>query len=105
MPYYVYVILLDPAVLHSRKFLAENPALNPRRACFYVGQSSHDPETRFWQHKDGYKSNPFVKKYGLGLCPKYYNHLNPLQTRKDAEALEAQLTVYLRSKGHGVWSY
>jgi hypothetical protein len=105
MVYYVYVIRLDKTVQKSRKFRRLNPNLNPNLPCYYVGQSVHPPETRFWQHKQGYKSNRFAKEYGLGLCPQLYEKLNPIETRKEAEHFEEKLTDSLRIKGHGVWSH
>jgi len=105
MKYYVYVIRLDEAVLTSRKFRSHNPDVEWGRACFYVGQSCHLPETRFWQHKKGYKGNRFVKEFGLGLCPRLYERFNPIETRKEAERIEEELTTSLRRKGHGVWSH
>ena len=104
MPYYVYVIELDKEVLTSRKFRERNPNLNPKKAFFYVGQTSHDPNTRFRQHKEGYKANNFVKKYGLWLRPRKYKRYNPLSTREEAEMMEQELTEKLRKKGHGIWS-
>jgi predicted GIY-YIG superfamily endonuclease len=104
MKYYVYIIRLDNAVLKSRKFRRRNPDATPNLPCFYVGQSYHPPETRFWQHKKGYKGNRFVKEFGLGLCPRFYERYNPIATRKEAERIEAMLTQSLRNKGHGVWS-
>jgi hypothetical protein len=104
MDYYVYVIRLDNAVLKSRKFRRHNPDMNPRLPCFYVGQSCHPPETRFWQHKKGYKGNRFVKEFGLGLCPRLFESLNPIVTREEAEIIENRLTESLRINGHGVWS-
>ena len=101
----MYVIRLDDAVLNSRKFRRCNPDVNIRLPCFYVGQSCHPPEIRFWQHKKGYKSNHFVKEFGLGLCPRYYDRYNPISTRKEAERIEVFLTENLRKKGHGVWSH
>jgi len=104
MKYYVYVIRLDNAVLKSGKFKGRNPDVNPHLPCFYVGQSCHPPEIRFWQHKKGYKGNHFVKEFGLGLCPRLYESFNPIATRKEAEGIEAMLTIRLRMRGHGVWS-
>lgn len=104
MKYYVYVIRLNDAVLKSRKFRRCNPDANANLSCFYVGQSCHPPEIRFWQHKKGYKGNRFVKEFGLGLCPQYYEHLNPIGSRNEAERIEQRLTESLRRKGHGVWS-
>ena len=104
MPYNVYVIELDKEVLISKKFRERNPHLNPRKACFYVGQTTHDPETRFKQHKTGYKANRFVKKYGLKLVPQIFKKFNPIPKRKNAEFIEKWIAEKLREKGHGVWS-
>ncbi|KYK31012.1 MAG: hypothetical protein AYK22_08280 [Thermoplasmatales archaeon SG8-52-3] len=104
MPYFVYVIELDKEVLKSKKFRMKNPNLNPKKSCFYVGQSTHEPIIRFNQHKKGYKSNSFVRRYGLKLKPRKYKKLNPISTRKEAQFLEQMLTNRLRKKGHGVWS-
>ena len=104
MEYYVYVIRLDDAVLKSRKFKRRNPDVNMDLPCFYVGQSCHPPEARFWQHKKGYKGNRFVKEFGLGLCRRLYENFNPIGTRKEAKIIEAKLTKSLRIKGYGVWS-
>ena len=104
MAYNVYVIELDKEVLISKKFRIKNPHMNPRKACFYVGQTTHDPRIRFKQHKDGYKANRFVKKYGVRLHHKISDKYNPIATRKEAEKIEQYLTKRLRAKGHGVWS-
>lgn len=104
MPYNVYVIELDKEVLTSKKFRDMNPRMKPRLACYYVGQSAHDPVTRFKQHKIGYKANRFVKKYGIRLVPRKFKKFNPIAKRKEAEQIEQWLTYKLRKKGHGVWS-
>jgi len=104
MKYYVYVIRLDDAVARSRKFKDRNPHMREDLPCYYVGQSSHPPEIRFWQHKSGYKGNSFVKQFGLGLCPRLYERFNPIATREEAERIETQLTQHLRIRGYGVWS-
>jgi len=104
MPYDVYVVELDKEVIKSRKFRKRNPYMNPKLACFYVGQTCHDPEVRFRQHKSGHKANHFVKKYGLRLSRRKFKKYNPIKTRGEAEAIEQKLTAKLRAKGHGVWS-
>ncbi len=104
MSYNVYVIKLDKEVLQSRKFRERNPNMNPKLTCFYVGQTCHNPEIRFKQHKDGYKANRFVKKYGLRLIHRKFKKYNPIKTREEAEVIEQKLTEKLRAKGHGVWS-
>jgi len=105
MTYYVYVIKLDDAVKKSRKFIRHNHQMDYHLSCYYVGQSFHPPETRFWQHKKGYKSNRFAEEFGLGLCPYLYKNFNPIKTRKEAEMIEYELSKKLRNKGHGIWSH
>jgi len=105
MQYHVYVIELDKDVMKSKKFRQQNPDMNPRKACFYVGQTCHDPDIRFTQHKQGYKANSFVKRYGLYLRKRKYKKYNPIKTREQAERIEEELTEKLRKKGHGVWSH
>ncbi len=104
MAYNVYVIKLDKEVLKSKKFRERNPHLNPRRPCFYIGQTTHDPVTRFKQHKQGYKANRFAKKYGLRLEPRIFSKFNPIAKREEAEKIEQWIAEKLREKGHGVWS-
>ena len=104
MVYNVYVIELDKEVLSSKKFREKNPCMNTGKACFYVGQTIHDPETRFKQHKAGYKANRFAKKYGVRLVPQIFSKFNPIAKRKEAEYIEQWITEKLREKGHGVWS-
>ena len=104
MVYNVYVIELDKEVLTSKKFRVKNPNMNTKKACFYVGQSSHDPEIRFRQHKAGYKANRFAKKYGIRLEPRIFSKFNPIANRKEAEKIEQWIVEKLREKGHGVWS-
>jgi hypothetical protein len=71
--------------------------------CVYVGQSSRKPDVRFEQHKEGYKSNRYAKKFGLKLRPDLYKKYNPIPTRKDAEAIEKMVAEQLRNQGFGVW--
>lgn len=104
MPYNVYVIKLDKEILKSKKFRERNPHMKLRRPCYYVGQTSHDPQTRFNQHKEGYKANNFVKRYGIHLVWRKFKKYNPIKTREEAERIEQWLTEKLRKKGHGVWS-
>ncbi|HSG28452.1 MAG TPA: hypothetical protein VLA34_08220 [Candidatus Krumholzibacterium sp.] len=60
------------------------------------------PEQRFENHKEDYKSNRFVRKYGLELCPMLYEEYNPL-TYRDAVEMEVELAAILRRRGHAVW--
>jgi predicted GIY-YIG superfamily endonuclease len=104
MTYNVYIINLSKEVIKSKKFRDKNPNMNTKRNCYYVGQTSHDPITRFKQHKAGYKSNNFVKRYGTHLAWRLFKKYNPIETRGKAEYIEKLLTEKLRKKGHGTWS-
>jgi predicted GIY-YIG superfamily endonuclease len=64
----------------------------------YVGQSYYSPEERFKQHKDGHRASRVVKKHGVRLLPKLYQHLNPL-AQWEALDIEARLAEALRSAG------
>ena len=101
--YYVYVIELDSKVADVRKFRQKNPKYVKGNGCVYVGQSSRKPSLRFEQHKEGYKSNQYVKVYGVRLRPDLYEKYNPIPTRIDAEEIEEMLGKELRKKGIGVW--
>jgi predicted GIY-YIG superfamily endonuclease len=72
-----------------------------RRACrwgLYVGQTSCDPDTRFDQHKTGYKASRWVNSFGVRLLPELFQHLNPMR-RWEALELEAGLAEELRRHG------
>ncbi|MBT3935795.1 MAG: GIY-YIG nuclease family protein [Bacteroidetes bacterium] len=103
MSYYVYVIELEKEVSKSTKFRNENPDYIYGKRCFYVGQSARAPLLRLKQHKEGYKSNNFARKFGIKLVPEYYEKYNPIPTRKDAEELEIYVAQNLRKAGYGVW--
>lgn len=64
----------------------------------YVGMTGRSPEERYRQHKAGYKSSKWPRRYGIGLLPALYKHLNPLD-RDPAELAEVELAVALRSTG------
>ena len=104
MKYYLYVIELEKAVGKSIKFRKQSPNFILGNRCFYVGQSAKAPLLRFKQHKEGYKSNTFVRRFGVKLAPNFYEKYNPIPTRKDAEELEEYLAHKLRKERYGVWS-
>ena len=103
MKYYLYVIELDKKVGKSIKFRKQSPNFLFGSRCFYVGQSSKKPILRFKQHKEGYKSNTFARKFGIKLVPEFYEKYNPIPTRKDAEELEEYVAYKLRKERYGVW--
>jgi hypothetical protein len=98
----IYVIELDRAVLDEPRFARDNPGCDPGKPCYYVGMTGLAPERRFENHIKGYKSNRFVEKYGVRLCPHLYEEHNPL-SHEDAVEMEVELARMLREKGHGVW--
>ena len=104
MKYYLYIIELDKQVGKLIKFRKENPKFLLGNRCFYVGQSANKPSIRFKQHKEGYKSNSFARRFGKKLVPEYYEKYNPIPTRKDAEELEEYVTSELRHERYGAWS-
>lgn len=100
----VYVVKLDGAVLNHRRFRDANPAHNPLKACVYVGMTGLTPETRFAQHKRGYKSGKYVEQYGEKLLPHLYERYNPM-TYREAARREALLARHLRRLGFAVWQH
>ena len=78
---------------------------NPKgdgRAGYYVGMTGLDPRDRFKNHKSGIKAASVVKKYGVRLVPKLYEHLNPMPYDKALE-MEAHLADSLRKRGYLVF--
>lgn len=99
----IYVIELELTVLEHKKFRDANPDYIEGKKCFYVGMTGKTPQERFLQHKNGHKSNSYVKKYGLGLRPWYFQRSNPM-TYDEALKMEIEKTRLLRKRGYGVWS-
>lgn len=98
----VYVIRLDPAVLESAKFRAENPDHVVGMDCYYVGMTAKTARERFAQHMAGYKACGFVTRYGLELMPERFSHVHP-KTFEEAQRFERRLAKRLRRRGHAVW--
>mgnify|MGYP003289445048 CR=1 FL=1 len=92
--YYVYVVELDDAV---------GPRRNPGYPSVYVGQSVVPPAERLRQHKGGYRSSRYVRRYGKHLRPRLYRRLNPMATRDQAVAMEQELARRLRHRGYTVY--
>lgn len=98
----VYIIELNRDVCKESSFIAENPDFNRSLPCYYVGITGLEPEKRFLNHKEGYKSSRIVKKYGRRLVPELYESFNPM-TYEQAKSMEITLARLLRFVGHGVW--
>ncbi|MGD0016040.1 MAG: hypothetical protein ABSC38_00755 [Verrucomicrobiia bacterium] len=97
----VYVVLLDAAVLHERRVLMANPKRDPAKPCVYVGMTGIPPIKRFQNHKNGYKSSHYVKKYGVRLLPELYEYLNPMPFGAACQ-MEKELAEELREQGYTV---
>lgn len=80
----------DEARCHVYVILLEGLKSNESTHGLYVGQTGLSPEERFQQHKDGYAASGDVKRFGVRLLPKLYQHLNPL-SRSEAVEIEARL--------------
>ena len=98
----VYVVDLDPAVLGNRHFRARNPNYVEGSPCVYVGMTGLPPGERFQNHKAGVKGNWYVQKYGRGLLPDLFEHLNPMPWEA-AKEMEKDLADELQEKGWAVW--
>jgi NTP pyrophosphatase (non-canonical NTP hydrolase) len=59
-------------------------------------------EERFANHKAGYKSNRYVRRYGLRLLPELYECFNPMPYEA-ARQMEMELADELQEKGYAVW--
>ncbi len=68
----------------------------------YVGRTTRKPDVRFQQHKDGYKSSRYVRKYGVRLLPELFEHLNPMS---NAESIELEINIAAALKQAGVPTY
>ena len=98
----VYVIGLEAAVLKNRRFRAANPGYVKGSPCVYVGATGLTPEERFANHQSGHKANWYAQKFGEGLLPDLFTHLNPM-THQRALATEIALADELRQEGFAVW--
>jgi hypothetical protein len=99
--HYVYVVLLDPAVLKLRKIRAVNPTRQKDKPCVYVGMTGLNPDERFANHKAGVKAARIVQRYGLRLLPELYEVFNPMPFDVAAQ-MEKELAEDLRAQGYTV---
>ena len=61
------------------------------------------PEERFEQHKAGYRSSKWVRRFGVRLRPRLYRNYNPIATREEAIAIEKRLGEKLAARGYTVF--
>ncbi|HEY1354675.1 MAG TPA: hypothetical protein VGF09_00020 [Solirubrobacterales bacterium] len=79
MPSRVYVIELAREAGRRR---------DPRLPWVYVGSSARDPERRFEQHRNGYRSARLVKRFALRLRPDLYEDLGAFRGSRLARDAE-----------------
>jgi hypothetical protein len=92
--YRIYVIEL------SRDCVKEPCTLAP----LYVGQTAHDPEHRFAQHKAGGRlAAGKPHQFGRRLRYDLMEGIGPFKTRAEAEAAERAVAEALERRGHRVF--
>ena len=101
--YRVYIIDLKKSVLKRTKFKVRNENYKEGKPCVYVGSTGIGVEKRFEQHKVGYKSNRYAKKFGERLRYNDMKKIRPRKTRASIEKKEAEVARGLQSKGWAVW--
>ena len=99
----LYVITLDPEVLWDRDFRQENPGYHEGMPCVYVGITVHEPGDRFEQHRAGYRSSKYPRKYGIELAQELIEGFDG--EGLDDAAKEAALADWLRDQGFAVWQH
>jgi hypothetical protein len=72
---------------------------DPRIPWVYVGSSAREPQTRFEQHRRGYRSSGLVKRFALRLRPDLYEDLAPFRSSARARAAELARARELAAAG------
>ena len=101
MHHHVYVVLLDESARKDFRMRTANPKADPSKPCLYVGMTGLDPAERLANHKQGTKASALVRRYGLRLVPKLFEHLNPMPYDA-AVQMEMDLAEDLRAQGFAV---
>lgn len=91
--FYIYVVALRP----KRR---SNDGAAPE---VYVGSSALTPEERFLKHKKSPRSSRHVRRRGVRLLPRFYEHLNPFTSRGQAKHAEQRLRRRLEARGYKVY--
>ena len=97
----LYVITLDPEVLWRKEFRQENLGYIEGMPCVYVGITIHAPGDRFAQHKAGYRSSKYPRKYGIELALELIDGFD--EEGLSDEERESGLADWLRDQGCAVW--
>lgn len=72
---------------------------DPRIPWVYVGSSAREPETRFAQHRRGYKSSGLVKRFALRLRPDLYEDIGAMRGSRVARNAEFKRARELSTAG------
>ncbi len=99
----LYVITLDPVVLERREFRAANPGYIEGMPCVYVGITIHAPGDRFEQHRAGYRSSKYPRRYGVELALDLIDGFDTSGLAEDD--WEPALADWLRKQGCAVWQH
>lgn len=97
----LYVITLHPDVLERREFREANPGYIDGMPCVYVGMTIHTPGDRYRQHKSGYKSSRYPRRYGVELALELIDGFD--EGDYPEEEKESALAEWLRGQGIAVW--
>lgn len=97
----LYIITLHPDVLQHRAFRVANPGYIEGMPCVYVGMTVHEPGERFEQHKLGYRSSKYPRRYGVELALELMQGFQGEELAEDCR--EAALADWLRDQGYAVW--
>lgn len=99
----LYVITLNPDVLDRKEFREMNPGYIEGMPCVYVGITIHEPGDRFEQHKAGYKSSKYPRRYGVELALELMEGFDVMGLADEEQ--EAALADWLRDQGCAVWQH
>ena len=99
----LYVITLDPQVLGRREFRDANPNYIEGMPCVYVGITIHAPGDRFEQHRVGYRSSKYPRRYGVELALDLIDGFD--KTGLEEDDWEPALANWLRQQGCAVWQH
>ena len=97
----LYIVTLHSDVLACRDFRRANPNYREGMPCLYVGLSIHSPGDRYQQHKMGYRSSKYPKKYGVELALDLMDGFDPGDLPEPEQ--EYALADWLRDQGYAVW--
>ena len=97
----LYIITLHPDVLDHADFRHANPAYVVGMPCVYVGLTIHTPGDRYEQHKTGYRSSRYPRRYGIELALELMDGFDASDLNDTQR--EAALADWLRDQGYGVW--